>query len=210
MSDLINRLCRAAFVRFNDGFESKTLAVEAAQELALKETGLKIAMTKIAAYEARIAELEATAHQPQNLSRGQKFVSHTDGKTYIVVSEVAGIVTYDREDLVERHPTRYLGRAEFDKRFQPIADTQMTGALAAIAAERHRQIGKGYDAAHDDSHIGGEIVLSEWGARARIEAAINAGRSGDVAAYKELLTEAAAQCAAEIERVERAEGKAHG
>lgn len=91
----------------------------------------------------------------------------------------------------------------------PAPQSQMAGAIEAIFAERQRQISKGYDAAHDDSHIGGEIVLSEWGARARIEAAINAGRSGDVAAYKELLTEAAAQCAAEIERVERAEAKAN-
>lgn len=91
----------------------------------------------------------------------------------------------------------------------PSPATSSGGALAAIAAERQRQIAKGYDAAHDDSHKGGEIVLADWGARARIEAAINAGRAGDSPVYKELLTEAAAQCVAEIERVERAEGEAN-
>jgi hypothetical protein len=93
---------------------------------------------------------------------------------------------------------------------EPPALQNMTGAIAAIAAERQRQVAKGYDMAHDDEHKGGEIVLADWGARARIEAAINAGHAGDSPAYKELLTEAAAQCVAEIERVERAEGKANG
>jgi hypothetical protein len=82
------------------------------------------------------------------------------------------------------------------------------GGLALISAERERQIAKGYDASHDDAHTGGEIIMADWGARARIEAAINAGRSGDSPAYKELLAQAAAQCAAEIDRVERAEGSA--
>lgn len=85
----------------------------------------------------------------------------------------------------------------------------MVGGLALISAERERQIAKGYDASHDDEHKGGEIIVADWGARARIEAAINAGRSGDSPAYKELLAEAAAQCVAEIDRVERAEGKAN-
>lgn len=89
----------------------------------------------------------------------------------------------------------------------PPAETKMTGSLAAIAAERQRQISKGYDAAHDDEHKGGQIVLADWGALARIEAAIKAWLAGDSPAYKELLTEAAAQCAAEIERVERGEDK---
>jgi hypothetical protein len=84
------------------------------------------------------------------------------------------------------------------------------GGIAAIAAERQRQIDAGYDANHDDGHRAGEIISAPWGARARIEAAIDAGRGGDVGAYKKFLTEAAAQCAAEIERVERAEGKDNG
>lgn len=91
----------------------------------------------------------------------------------------------------------------------PPPSPQMLGCLALIAAERERQITKGYDAAHDDLHKGGEIVTADWGARARIEAAIKAVSSGDSPAYKELLAEAAAQCVAEIERVERAEGKAN-
>ena len=78
------------------------------------------------------------------------------------------------------------------------------GAIDAISAERHRQIAKGYDAAHDDGHKCGQIVMAEWGALARVEAAIQAGRGGDVPVYKELLTQAAALCAAEIERVDRA------
>jgi hypothetical protein len=89
----------------------------------------------------------------------------------------------------------------------PAPSQHLVGALAGIAAERQRQISKGYDDAHDDSHTSGEIVLAEWGVRARIEAAINAGRSGDGPAYKELLTEAAAQCVAEIDRIDRAELK---
>lgn len=90
----------------------------------------------------------------------------------------------------------------------PPPSSQMVGGLALISAERERQISKGYDAAHDDGHKGGEIIMADWGARARIEAAINAGRSGDSPAYKELLAQAAAQCVAEIDRVERAEGSA--
>lgn len=86
----------------------------------------------------------------------------------------------------------------------PAPQTQMTGALATIVAERQRQIAKGYDAAHDDAHAGGEIIWSEWGVIARINDAIHAGRSGSTEHYVRLLTQAAAQIAAEIERVERA------
>ncbi|NEI60969.1 hypothetical protein [Rhizobium leguminosarum] len=79
----------------------------------------------------------------------------------------------------------------------------LVGAIHAIAAERERQVAKGYDAAHDDTHAGGEIIWSEWGAVARINDALHTS-SGSTEHYTRLLTQAAAQIAAEIERVERA------
>lgn len=36
----------------------------------------------------------------------------------------------------------------------------MTSVYDEIAAERLRQVGKGYDAAHDDGHVKGEIVMA--------------------------------------------------
>ena len=38
-------------------------------------------------------------------------------------------------------------------------ETGEVGVLAEVAAERARQIIKGYDAAHDDEHTGGDIAL---------------------------------------------------
>jgi hypothetical protein len=61
---------------------------------------------------------------------GQKFINLADGKNYVVVSEVAGIVTYEREDLADRHPPRYLGREEFDMRFQPAPQTHLIVSIA--------------------------------------------------------------------------------
>lgn len=76
--------------------------------------------------------------------------------------------------------------------------------LGAIAAERDRQIAAGYDAAHDDTHVAGDIINSSWGASARIYAAQDRGMSGDVEGYTKDLIQAAAQIVAEIERVQRA------
>jgi hypothetical protein len=150
----------------------------------------------------------AELFSPQSpTDRALKYLNRVDGKTYEFVSQDVDLVAYRREG---RDTLHYLGRSEFDKRFDLIIPAPVDQVLVAIAAERARQIAAGYDAAHDDEHRGGEIVLADWGARARIEAAINAGRAGDSPAYKELLTEAAAQCVAEIERVKRAEGKANG
>ncbi len=87
---------------------------------------------------------------------------------------------------------------------EPSAQPKMTGALVAIAAERARQIAKGYDAAHDDAHISGEIIKAGWGALARIQDAIHAGRCGSIEGYQKSLIQAAAQIAAEYERVARA------
>jgi hypothetical protein len=76
--------------------------------------------------------------------------------------------------------------------------------LGAIAAERARQIAAGYDAAHDDAHLAGDIINSSWGASARIYAAQDRGMSGDIEGYKKYLIQAAAQIVAEVERVQRA------
>jgi hypothetical protein len=79
------------------------------------------------------------------------------------------------------------------------------GALLDVAAERQRQIAKGYDTAHDDTHIAGELINSLWGALERIYAAQDRGMSGDVVGYKRYLIQATAQIVAEVERVCRAE-----
>ena len=60
---------------------------------------------------------------PQTNFVGQHFINIVDHKTYVVTSEVAGIVHYEREDLTSRHAPRYLGREEFDRRFQPSPQT---------------------------------------------------------------------------------------
>ncbi len=77
-------------------------------------------------------------------------------------------------------------------------------AFQAIADERLRQIGKGYDAAHDDRHVAGEIISATWGASARLWDAQECAVSGDIAGYKKYLVQAAAQIVAEYGRVERA------
>ncbi|MFK3847884.1 hypothetical protein ACI2J5_00090 [Agrobacterium pusense] len=83
---------------------------------------------------------------------------------------------------------------------QDVADS----AFQAIADERLRQIGKGYDAAHDDRHVAGEIISATWGASARLWDAQECAVSGDIAGYKKYLIQAAAQIVAEYGRVERA------
>lgn len=92
-----------------------------------------------------------------------------------------------------------------DKQEQDTApQSHLTGAIAAIAVERERQVAKGYDQTHDDEHRGGEIITAKWGAIARINAAIDAGRGGDSQTYRKFLTQAAAQISAEVDRVARA------
>lgn len=86
----------------------------------------------------------------------------------------------------------------------PSPQGHLSPGLAAIIAERARQISVGYDAAHDDKHRGGEIINAVWGAKDRLQAAIERGRAGDVDGYNRYLVEAAAQMAAEVERVLRA------
>lgn len=79
-----------------------------------------------------------------------------------------------------------------------------TTALADINAERQRQIAKGYDAGHDDTHAAGAILWRDWGALARIGPhAVRAHREGRMDDYRRLLVEAAAQVIAEIERLDR-------
>lgn len=89
-------------------------------------------------------------------------------------------------------------------------------ALHLIAAERQRQIDKGYTAEHDDAHNRGEIC---WAAicYANSTADENAGQSPDDWPFEleawqpegELknLVKAAALLAAEIDRLLRKEGK---
>ena len=79
----------------------------------------------------------------------------------------------------------------------------MSKAIEDVMAERQRQIGKGYDSAHDDNHVAGDIINSSWGALARIYAAQDRGMSGDVNGYRKYLVQAAAQIVAEIERIDR-------
>lgn len=81
------------------------------------------------------------------------------------------------------------------------------GALAAILAERERQISKGYDAAHDDQHVHREIICApHWGVFDRILLWSDKGDEG----YRRSLIEAAAMIVAEIERVDRANAKQEG
>lgn len=90
--------------------------------------------------------------------------------------------------------------AALSEQAQDVADS----AFQAIANERLRQIGKGYDAAHDDRHVAGEIISATWGASARLWDAQECSVSGDIAGYKKYLIQAAAQIVAEYGRVERA------
>lgn len=75
--------------------------------------------------------------------------------------------------------------------------------MQEIEAERRRQIAKGYDAAHDDNHDGGEIILAQrWGAMARL------GDAACMITYstngRAMLIETAAMIVAEVERIDRA------
>lgn len=86
--------------------------------------------------------------------------------------------------------------------------------LDEIAAERRRQIAKGYDAAHDDAHKDGAILHADWGAQARLDDAIDAtpddDNTGNPVLERRKLIEAAALIVAEIERLDRAEGQPDG
>lgn len=85
-----------------------------------------------------------------------------------------------------------------------MTDYTRADVLADITAERQRQIAKGYDAAHDDTHTAGAILWRDWGALARIGPhAVRALREGRMDDYRRLLVEAAAQLIAEIERHDR-------
>lgn len=92
-------------------------------------------------------------------------------------------------------------------------DAQSSPILSEIAAERGRQIAKGYDAAHDDQHTDGElataaglIALSDY------DLIVDDGPADTLAAVvldrhddeRERLIIAAAMIVAEIERLDRA------
>lgn len=90
--------------------------------------------------------------------------------------------------------------------------TADTAAVRDVLARRRRQIEKGYDADHDDHHVGGEIISGEWGAIRRLTGAcawLKGATVDEVAAprlarrYRELLVDAAAMTIAEIERLDR-------
>lgn len=79
----------------------------------------------------------------------------------------------------------------------------LSQAVLDVIAERQRQIAKGWTPEHDDGHVNGEIVSARgWGATSRISKA--AAWSEQSPERRELLVEAAAQCIAEIERLDRA------
>lgn len=101
--------------------------------------------------------------------------------------------------IVKRIKERF-GSFALSAQVQDVAES----AFQAIADERLRQIGKGYDAAHDDRHVAGEIISATWGASARLWDAQECAVSGDIAGYKKYLVQAAAQIVAEYGRVERA------
>lgn len=90
--------------------------------------------------------------------------------------------------------------------------TSVSNALASIAAERQRQIAKGWTAEHDDLHVDGEIatqaihVLRGWNVR-RPASVVQPSERTWVDPYKhtprECLVIAAALVVAEIERIDR-------
>ncbi len=79
--------------------------------------------------------------------------------------------------------------------------------IAAVIAERNRQIAAGYDAEHDDQHKDGEIIMAPWGALERIGKAFDAENKGDIKGYMDELVRVAALVVSEIDRVKRATKK---
>lgn len=81
------------------------------------------------------------------------------------------------------------------------AAMQDGAAVADLLIERHRQVAKGYDAAHDDQHRDREIIVDPiWGAYVRLD---NALGINDPASYQRELIQVAAMIVAEIERSRR-------
>ena len=80
----------------------------------------------------------------------------------------------------------------------------LTLAVSDVLAERKRQVtDKGYDAAHDDAHKGGEIIYDRhWGVLARLTE--YAGPLLASSPYRTALVDAGAMILAEIERLDRA------
>jgi hypothetical protein len=71
-----------------------------------------------------------------------------------------------------------------------------------IAAERDRQLAKGWTPNHDDQHTAGEIIdAPDWGAVARLDVATSIATPHE---RRRLLVQAAALIVAEIERLDRA------
>ena len=82
---------------------------------------------------------------------------------------------------------------EFGKRFDTV--------INSIRTERLKQIKKGYDFDHDDSHDDGSIITSNWGALSRL---LSASQVGDKHVnYDHLLIQSASMICAELERIDR-------
>lgn len=87
----------------------------------------------------------------------------------------------------------------------------MSKALDDVLAERQRQIGAGYDAAHDDEHVDGEIARAA-AAYALHDSASDApprcwpfgSHEFRAGARRANLVKAAAMLLAEVERLDRA------
>lgn len=79
-------------------------------------------------------------------------------------------------------------------------------AICDVLTERRRQVDDlDWTPAHDDEHADGAIVSADWGALQRVEFAAAEGPSGSL--YRESLVKSAALLIAEIERIDRAEGR---
>ncbi|MBP1873508.1 hypothetical protein J2Z19_003223 [Ensifer adhaerens] len=134
----------------------------------------------------------------------KKYINRANGKVYEFVSEEGGFVAFKREG---RDTLAYLGRFEFDKRFQLQPDSALGEAARDVLAERDRQKAvEGWSTAHDDQHVDHEL------SRAAASYAI-----GNVAYWpwslawwkpcdrRRNLVKAGALIIAEIERIDRAD-----
>jgi hypothetical protein len=87
----------------------------------------------------------------------------------------------------------------------------VSDVLAEIAAERRRQVEKGWTPDHDDQHGQAEIIRAEeWGVESRVDDALDALAERDILRYRHLLLTATALLVAEIERIDRQAARSAG